>query len=328
MKRALPRYVTQVTPRPGATYTYFQRGKEPKVRLLDPDEDYDAFVSSYNEALKGGPPKDGKRTFRKLIVAYEASERFKRLEPKTKEDYHRALRYIERHAGDWAVKKLERRHVLQMQDTNSHRYRFANYLVSMMSILSELAIDKGWITHNNARGVKALKRSGPELHRPWTEPEKAQFERDADPLSRLVYELCKGTAQRIGDVLEFKWADIADGGIYLTQNKTGAELFIPFTPRLLAFMETVERKGEYIIAKSLREGMSYHKIAREMRKYRPKGCTIHGLRYTAVEELAEAGCSDDEIAAISGHKSRAMIEKYAGPARQRARARAAQKRRG
>ena len=40
------------------------------------------------------------------------------------------------------------------------------------------------------------------------------------------------------------------------------------------------------------------------------GLTFHGLRYTAAANLAEAGCSNKEIAAITGHRSLAMIEKY------------------
>jgi hypothetical protein len=46
-----------------------------------------------------------------------------------------------------------------------------------------------------------------------------------------------------------------------------------------------------------------------------------------VQELAWAGCTDDEIAAFSGHASIAMIRKYAGEARQVMRARTAARKR-
>ncbi|MBJ2153950.1 hypothetical protein JC607_24220 [Paracoccus sp. IB05] len=55
---------------------------------------------------------------------------------------------------------------------------------------------------------------------------------------------------------------------------------------------------------------------------------IHGLRYAAAAELAAAGCSDELIASITGHKTSAIVAKYAGPARQKARAKAAQIKRG
>jgi hypothetical protein len=54
---------------------------------------------------------------------------------------------------------------------------------------------------------------------------------------------------------------------------------------------------------------------------------LHALRYRGVQELAWAGCTDDEIAAFSGHASIAMIRKYAGEARQVMRARTAAKKR-
>lgn len=54
---------------------------------------------------------------------------------------------------------------------------------------------------------------------------------------------------------------------------------------------------------------------------------IHSLRYSAASELAAAGCSDDEIKAITGHTTSAMVAKYAGAERQRARAKKAQEKR-
>ncbi|WP_241525920.1 hypothetical protein [Pseudophaeobacter leonis] len=54
----------------------------------------------------------------------------------------------------------------------------------------------------------------------------------------------------------------------------------------------------------------------------------HALRYRGVMELAWADGSDDEIASFSGHTTKAMIQKYAGEARQIMRAsQAAAKRR-
>lgn len=55
---------------------------------------------------------------------------------------------------------------------------------------------------------------------------------------------------------------------------------------------------------------------------------FHGLRYATTAELAAAGCSDEVIAAITGHETTAMIAKYAGPSRQKARAKRAQSMRG
>jgi integrase len=42
----------------------------------------------------------------------------------------------------------------------------------------------------------------------------------------------------------------------------------------------------------------------------PKNCAFHGLRKAACRRLAEAGCSANEIAAISGHASLREVERY------------------
>ena len=39
-------------------------------------------------------------------------------------------------------------------------------------------------------------------------------------------------------------------------------------------------------------------------------CSAHGLRKAAARRLAEAGCSEHEIAAITGHASSAELRVY------------------
>jgi integrase len=52
-------------------------------------------------------------------------------------------------------------------------------------------------------------------------------------------------------------------------------------------------------------------IARQVKRLDMRdGLNIHRLRKLAATRLAEAGCSAHEIAAISGHKSLAMVVLY------------------
>jgi integrase len=41
-----------------------------------------------------------------------------------------------------------------------------------------------------------------------------------------------------------------------------------------------------------------------------KGLRFHDLRHEAVSRFVEAGLSDQEVAAISGHKSMQMLRRY------------------
>jgi len=55
----------------------------------------------------------------------------------------------------------------------------------------------------------------------------------------------------------------------------------------------------------------------------PKHCSAHGLRKAACRRLAEAGCTEHQIAAISGHLSLSEIQRYTRAASQQKMARAA-----
>src|SRR5262249_50247167 len=55
----------------------------------------------------------------------------------------------------------------------------------------------------------------------------------------------------------------------------------------------------------------------------PQRCVTHGLRKAAARRLAEAGCSANEIAAITGHLTLAEVSRYTKAAEQKRLARAA-----
>jgi integrase len=42
----------------------------------------------------------------------------------------------------------------------------------------------------------------------------------------------------------------------------------------------------------------------------PEDCVLHGLRKTAARKLADAGCTPDEIKAVTGHSTSRMVEHY------------------
>jgi integrase len=134
--------------------------------------------------------------------------------------------------------------------------------------------------------------------------------------------LCLGTGQRIGDVLRMRWSDIEDGAIRVKQGKTGNELWIPLTPRLGRLLDASARRGFGIVVGEDGRPLSYRRAAYAVdaihKQAGTRGLTIHGLRHSTAAELAEAGCTDAQIAAVTGHKSLRMVAKYrAGAAQKR-----------
>ncbi len=312
----------------GKEYCYYERGKE---RISLPHYSKPEFDFAYAEAKAGRTQPKANNTWAGLIDRYRRDDKFTRKSARTREDYDRVMAYLRDTIGELDPARMTTPTIYQMLDANRERYRFANYVVQVMSILLGFAKKIGWVQFNAAAGVEKLTSDGPDMHRPWSEHTSEEFLKHACPRARLVYELVYGTGQRIGDVLELKWDDIVDGEFHIAQNKTDAALVIPMTGQLRSYLAAVDRKGVYILARSLRYPLSYKQawgaVSKALKAAGVHG-TIHGLRYTVAAEMAEQGASDEEIAAITGHESLAMVKKYAGAARQKARARSAQKRRG
>ena len=146
----------------------------------------------------------------------------------------------------------------------------------------------------------------------------------APPRARLVYELCIGTGQRIGDIVKMRWNHIKDGTWDFTQGKTDKPLWIPFTDRLNAHLATVEKKGLTVITDDKGRPVRYEVVAKDMRNVKaamqhPDAMTYvtHGLRKNATIELYQAGNDDELVKAVTGHSGAEMLKKYGGQIRQR-----------
>ena len=153
---------------------------------------------------------------------------------------------------------------------------------------------------------------------------RAEFEALASERARLVYELCIGTGQRIGDVVKMQWAHFSDDGFDFTQGKTDKPLWIPLTDRLQAHLNGLERLEGTVVTDAKGRSVNYRTVAEEMRaiknkmKHEKAGYyKTHGLRKNATIELYLAGCDYEMVKAVTGHSGVEMLKKYGGPIRQR-----------
>jgi integrase len=108
--------------------------------------------------------------------------------------------------------------------------------------------DLGWTETNPARGVSELKTEKSErepLPQELLETYRAAC--SLDTRERLVMELCVGTGQRIGDVLEMRWSDIKYGAVFVRQSKTKKKLWVPILSELLAALEAASRHHAFIL---------------------------------------------------------------------------------
>ena len=133
-----------------------------------------------------------------------------------------------------------------------------------------------------------------------------------------------------------KWTDIAGDGVHVVQEKTGAEIWVPLHPDLQAELAVTERGGETIVAAELlrSDGLpsatagqplsqdAFKKYwQRELKRLGLNGDkyenTLHGLRKNATINLLEAGCTNSQVKAITGHSTYLMVNLYGAKVNQR-----------
>ncbi|MGI3210063.1 tyrosine-type recombinase/integrase [Roseovarius tibetensis] len=146
-----------------------------------------------------------------------------------------------------------------------------------------------------------------------------------------MYELCVGTGQRIGDCVAMEWADFDGGYMAVVQDKTGTKMSSYCPSRLQDYLARLPKTGRHILAKNLTEPIAKRAAQKAVEEVRRSlgimGLVPHGWRYTAAVQLSDAGCSDDEVQAVTGHKTMDMVRKYRAKRDQRAASKRAQEKR-
>jgi integrase len=106
-----------------------------------------------------------------------------------------------------------------------------------------------------------------------------------------------------------------DGIIVVRQQKTGATLAIPVHPELQKILDATP--SEHLTFLTTRTARPFTPAdftnwfkAKCREAGLPKQASVHGLRKAACRRLAEAGCSANVIASISGHASLREVERY------------------
>lgn len=329
VKRSVKPYLQSKTVK-GRTYWYFRRGTD-YVRLPG-EPDTAEFDAAYWAIRSGKTARAVKTTYDALITSYYQSPRFTRLAPGTRAEYRRTLEQIREKNGPKDFTALRRRDVIAARDKYAETWRKANAMVECLSILAKHAIDLEWIAANPASGVEKL--TGGE-YEPWPQDKLDAFERTcrAQGLTAelTAYMLCVGTGQRIGDVCGMEWGDFDGEYMRVVQDKTGARVWIACPRFLRDYLAALPKAGRHILAKNLTQPLAKRRVQERVMAVRKmidaERFVIHGWRYSAAVALAEAGCSDSEIQAVTGHKTLEMVRKYRGQANQKKLSKAAQSRR-
>ena len=332
----------------GKLYYRFRLAGKPSVSL--PGEPYTPeFEEAYQRALQGkldpGALRTVDGTLGALAVAYYGSSDWREKSKNTQTTYRRFIEYIRQEYADLSVRALKPEHIVKLRDKITKRAdegevkppsdkiqmsgpTMANRLVSILRGMLDFAVDRGWRADNPAKDIKpiSVKTDG---FPPWSESEIEAFEAywSIGSRERLIFDLLLYTAQRSGDVRAMTWQDIREGTIAVKQEKTKTSLVLPIHPRLKATLEVSSSNYRTIVANRSGEGYSaggFGNLIREAaREAGVQGRSAHGLRKSAATRLADAGCTEVQIQAVTGHKTTKELAKYIEARNQRLLAEAA-----
>jgi len=142
----------------------------------------------------------------------------------------------------------------------------------------------------------------------------------------LFVSMSYDTGQRPSDILSVTKSNVKDGCLSLEQSKTGTKVVVPLTSRTLNLLD--RRYQELPNTDTLvctKTGLKYHltNLNNEFRIVRdklgiPSNIQLRDLRRTTLTELGNAGATEDEIIAVSGHKSRQVVSVYVQKTKQQA----------
>lgn len=327
MPRKLPLYVEKNRVK-GKLYFSFRRGKGERIRLPD-DPTSTEFLAAYNAALSGEvvkarqtrqPDKTG--TIGALIVSYKRSPEYRELRDTTKVGYQSRLEALRVDHGHRTMSGMTREGIItKILAPYADRPGARLSILKMLRVLIRHAIELQWVKFDPSLGIRRPKT---EEIRSWTDEEIAQFEArwPNGTKQRLAFALHLYTGQRRSDVHRMTWADVAEGGIRVLQQKTRSKLVIALHHELRATLAQAERQHVTLLNTEYGRPFTVDGFSSWMRDAITKAglpleCQPHGLRKAAGRRLAEAGCTAREIMAVLGHKTLSEAERYTRDADQK-----------
>ena len=313
------RYVQAWVDREGRVHRYFRRPGCPRVRLPGLPGSVE-FMAAYQAALEGpafpiGVKRSKSGSVSAAIAEYYDSQQFFGSKAEGTQAKRRAIleRFRDAH-GDKPLALLPTKFIEALLD-KMPPHAACNWLKTIRS-LCQFAVKREWLREDPTRDIKLVRVKSDGIHT-WTEDEIAAFEAHyaIGSKPRLALALLLYTAQRRGDVIRLGRQHMKDGVLTVKQQKTGATLAIPVHPHLQAILDAT--LSEHLTLLTTKTGMPYGAsgFSAQFRVWCdaagiPKHCSAHGLRKAACRRLAEAGCSANEIAAISGHATLREVERY------------------
>src|SRR5262244_984144 len=315
----LPKYVQHWVDDEGRPHSYFRRRGFPRVPLKglpwSPSfmAEYEKAMSGARTAIGAGRVKPG--SVAAVVAEYlDSRQAFGSKSAGTQRMRRGILERFRAAYGDRPMALLPAEWIEALLDSKPpHAAR--SWLVTLRS-LCEFAVKRRYLRTNPTADIKLASIDSDGFHTV-TEDEIAKFEAHY-PIGtkpRLAFALLLYTAQRRSDVVRMGRQHIKDGVLTVKQQKTGVTLAIPVHPHLQAVLDATPSEHLTFLVTATGKPYGGNAFTEQFRNWcdaagLPQRCKPHGLRKAACRRLAEAGCSANEIMAISGHATMKELVRY------------------
>jgi integrase len=274
---------------------------------LETDQEQRAQVGASLRSLPG--------SFSALCASYYLSPEFRGLKASTQTVRRNILERFRAEHGHRKLKDLQTTHVRTIIGAKASTPEAANNLLKVLRVILSFAAGEGMIASNPALAVKRYRKRGEGIHT-WAEAEVAQFEAryPVGSKPRLALELLLSTGQRRSDVVKMGWQHVQGDCVAVRQEKTDEPLLIPIDAPLATVLGALPRANMTFLLTEFGKPFTAAGFGNWFRDRCNEAdlpqCSAHGLRKLAATRLANAGCSGEQIKAITGHRSDSALAPY------------------
>lgn len=270
----------------------------------------------------GRPPKTLDGLFRRFQGAPENRGAGVSIRRQRARVFERALeRFGELTLAEIADRSTFRSRLYNWRDTFADRPSEGMNTIRIMCTVFNFAVDRGWLVDNPAAGMRPLSKHFGKGHsradKVWTFEQLRELRAAAPDWVRDVIDVAVWTGLRECDIVGLTAERFADGWLRTRPSKTlcstGVVVELPYY-LLPPLAETLNRLLAYPWrddAPILRNRIGSKWHDRELRRWFVKAKQMagfgeidlhfHDLRGTLITWLLEAGCTEAEVGAISGH---------------------------
>jgi integrase len=313
----------------GRVYLRFRKRGMKSIPLPGPIGSAD-FWAAYRRALDGKIEigkelRSARGSVSAAIAAYYVSHKWAELSAGTQRMRRAILEGFRADYGHYPLGQLNANFLTAyLESLKPHAAR--NHLKALRGLLKHAR-------HDITRSIEPPKARS-QKRASWSPEQIAQFERahSIGTKARLCFALARYTGAGRSEVARIGPQHIRAGEIVIVRQKTGVDATITIHPELQAVLDATAVTGfsTFLVTKT---GRPFHPndLSEQFRQWcneagLPQHLSLHGLRHTMGDKLAETGSNPNEIASVLGHAGARSTLHYTQGADRKRMARTAMKR--